>query len=184
MTGLVAGSGVSVSGATGNVTVTNSGVRSLTAGSNVTLGGTANAPVVNANLPISQTFLSSGALPAGSADGPGPSAVIFPTSGGTTLPVVAGGLYMFQGAYNLNTTAGGYSVSLTIENGATDIQIIQAEESSLFAPGGVLNTVNVPFSAMFIASGATVGMNLINGSSAGTNGTILNLEPLYLTRIA
>lgn len=49
VTGLVAGSGVSVSGATGNVTVGNTGVLSVSAGTNVTLTGTASAPVINAS---------------------------------------------------------------------------------------------------------------------------------------
>lgn len=49
VTGLVAGTGVTVSGATGNVTVANTGVLSVTAGTNVTLGGSASAPVINAS---------------------------------------------------------------------------------------------------------------------------------------
>lgn len=55
--GLAAGSGISVSGATGNITVANTGVLSVSAGSNVVVGGTASAPVINATTPISTTFL-------------------------------------------------------------------------------------------------------------------------------
>jgi len=48
VTGLVAGSGISVSGATGNVTVANTGVNAITAGTNITLCGSPTNPVINA----------------------------------------------------------------------------------------------------------------------------------------
>jgi hypothetical protein len=140
---------------------------------------------VNANLPLSQVNLASGAAPAGTADGPGASAVIFPTTGGATIPVVAGGLYMFQGLYALSNTAGsGYAIDIAIENGASDVTILKGQDAALTAIGQFYYDLDIPFSAMFIASGSTCGINLINSGSAGTNGTIVNFNALYLTRIA
>ena len=46
VTGLVAGSGIGVSGGTGSVTVSNTGVNSVTAGSGITISGTSTAPVI------------------------------------------------------------------------------------------------------------------------------------------
>lgn len=47
--GITAGSGVSISSNESSLTITNSGVRSITAGAGVVIGGTINNPIVSAN---------------------------------------------------------------------------------------------------------------------------------------
>lgn len=54
---LAAGSGIGVSGATGAITVSNTGVNAITAGTNITLGGTATNPIVNASVALAPNVI-------------------------------------------------------------------------------------------------------------------------------
>jgi hypothetical protein len=55
ITAIIAGAGITTSGSTA-ITITNNGVRTLTAGTNITIGGTANAPVINSAVDGVQTL--------------------------------------------------------------------------------------------------------------------------------
>jgi hypothetical protein len=187
VTGLVAGSGIGVSGSTGNVTVSNSGVLSVSAGSNVVVGGTASAPVINASLTtnVSQVNLQPGALPGATATGPSASALVsYPVFGSaTTIPVVAGGVYSLNGSYLITTTSGGYGIEVAVENGGSDVMILDGT-SAPYVAGAAQRSVPIPFSALVQASSSTIGMYVNNGAAAGGGDvTTIDLEPLYITRL-
>ena len=55
ITAIIPGAGITTSGSTA-ITITNNGVRTLTAGTNITLGGTANNPVINSAVDGVQTI--------------------------------------------------------------------------------------------------------------------------------
>jgi hypothetical protein len=112
VTSNVAGTGISVSGATGAVTIGNTGVISVTAGTNVTLGGTAANPVINATAGAVSSVTASGA---GITASPTTGAVIVANTGVTSI--VAGTNVTVSGAtgaVTVNSTGGAGTPAVSV----------------------------------------------------------------------
>lgn len=115
VTGLVAGSGIGVSGATGSVTVSNTGVNSVSAGTGITVGGTATVPIVT-------NSISSGVNVVQDQYNSNPISATTPPNGPITTIVNYGGLvagktYLFclnVGVAGNGVGAPGYSFDKTM----------------------------------------------------------------------
>lgn len=177
--------GLSISTIPGNpsVILSNAGVTGLVAGSNVSISGATGNVTVNANLPLVQTNLASGGAPAATAVGEVTAYVGWPTqTGSSNLPVVSGGLYLLSGAYSMTTTGTTGSVELGIKNNATNLPIVTVAGSDILNTSTFFD-VQFAFNAPVIPSSSTIQMYITN-AGAGSGTTILNLDACFLTRVA
>jgi hypothetical protein len=131
------GGGINVTPTTGAVVVQNTGVHSVTAGTNVTLGGTANDPIINV----------SGTLPSWSASLPsfGPPLPSGPPVPVLSLPTttIAGVPVLVQGKLDIGNIFSPDIITLDLKRGTT---IIDTQTFRLSNPtSAVVRTVMVTF---------------------------------------
>jgi len=136
--------------------------------------------VLNQSLPVHPN----GTLTGGSS----PQPILFPNAPGGpafTLPVVATGFYVIQGAYNVETSIGGFPFTLLVVNGggANDNIIIQDQTDPYLNPGGPITNTYIPFSVFFQAQGTTVGIDIVGGTLPGGQTINATFKPFYLWRI-
>jgi hypothetical protein len=179
------------------ITAGSAPVASVTAGTNVTLTGTAQNPIINFNSTslVSQLnqnlpFYPNGTL-AGN-DGLATQLILFPNAPGgpsNNLPVVAGGFYVFQGAYKISsTTAGGYSFYFKVANGGgvNDAFILRDVVDSYSSTP--IAGMFIPFAVFFQAQSTSIQVQI--GASGSTpflpSGQSINvqLSPCVLWRIS
>jgi hypothetical protein len=144
--------------------------------------GIYGAPVA----PPLYTELSAGSPPSALATGAnGFDYVKWTTLGGATaLNVVAGGVYMIQGAYQILASSAGYTFTVAINNGANDVDILQNTLTDAYITGAPLRQVSIPFSTVVIPEGNTIEMYVRNGNLASVSDTTeIDLFPVSITRI-
>jgi hypothetical protein len=136
--------------------------------------------VLNQSLPVHPNGTLNG--------GTSPQPILFPNAPGGpafTLPVVAGGFYVIQGAYNVETSIGGFPFTLLVVNGggANDNIIIQDQTDPYLNPGGPITNTYIPFSVFFQAQGTTIGIDIVGGTIPGGQTINATFKPFYLWRI-
>lgn len=136
--------------------------------------------VLNQSLPVHPNGTLNG--------GTSPQPILFPNAPGGpafTLPVTTGGFYVIQGAYNVETSIGGFPFTLLVVNGggANDNIIIQDQTDPYLNPGGPITNTYIPFSVFFQAQGTTIGIDIVGGTIPGGQTINATFKPFYLWRI-
>jgi hypothetical protein len=136
--------------------------------------------VLNQSLPVHPNGTLNG--------GTSPQPILFPNAPGGpafTLPVTTGGFYVIQGAYNVETSIGGFPFTLLLNNGggANDNIIIQDQTDPYLNPGGPITNTYIPFSVFFQAQGTTIGIDIVGGTIPGGQTINATFKPFYLWRI-
>ena len=174
-TGAVGCASVNASGAVacGSITVAGNAIPlSITAGTNISVTGTASAPVINASFTTAMTNYVNGGI---AATGPSTSAFLkFPVSTGIdTFTTVPGGVYCIQGPMQIQADPNGgasYAITVGVDNGSDDVTLVEENSSIYTSPNA---KYNVPFyvSATFIAAGTQARVFVTNGAAADPGAT-------------
>jgi len=148
----IAGTGISVSGATGSVTITNTGVTSLVAGSNITLTSTLGAFTINSSGSGGVTSLAYTTGINGSASN---GAITLSNTGITSLSLTGG-----SGLYNLGTATAPIL-------GALVIDVLSGTGISVGSSSGNKTVTNTGVTS--ITAGTGVSVNTSTGAVTVTS---------------
>ena len=170
------GTGITVNSGTGPITtITNNGVLALQAGSNVTIGGTANNPIINAAGSLNNLTAGKGIS---ITNATGPNATItnsgvvgLEAGGGVTITETGAGTGVFNisasggGGTVLSVTGQGAGISVTPNTGAVVVQ--NTGVTSITGTAGNITATTA-------TGGVTlnIGANVLTNITAGTGITV------------
>jgi hypothetical protein len=175
ITEIRAGTGITVNSGTGPITtVTNNGVLSLTAGTNVTIGGNANNPVINAVGTLNNLTAGKGIS---ISNATGPNATIVNTG---VIGLQAGANMTIQetatgsGVFVLSATGGGSGAVASVTGSGAGISVSPTTGAVVVQNTGVTSltgtTGNITVSGSTGAVTLNIGSNVLTNVTAGNSG--------------
>ena len=173
------GTGITVNSGTGPITtITNNGVLALQAGSNVTIGGTANNPIINATGSLNNLTAGKGIS---ITNATGPNATIV-NSG--VVGLVAGANITLQetgagtGVFNISASGGGGGSVASVSGQGEGISISPITGAVVVRNTGVTSltgtTGNISVSGSTGAVSLDIGPNVLTNVTAGNSGITID----------